>query len=174
MLGVGNHLGHTARHTQTHHLPHLPPHPAPYDLAHTPDNQQYDPWPEGWDHAPDPIDDNTLRVFLKNPDGIKPKAKDNCNKLDTGLKEFADLGVGIILINEHNSDTKQMEVRDGYRQKLLKHWPKNRTEFSSSTIPARNTYLPGGTLVTILNHWTSRVLSTETNPTKIDSGHVCI
>ena len=106
ILGVGNHLGQTAQHTQTHHLPHLPPHPAPYNLAHTPDNQPYDPWPEGWGHAPDPIDDNTLRIFLKNPDGIKPKIKDNCNKLDTGLKDLADLGAGIILINEHNSDTK--------------------------------------------------------------------
>ena len=60
-----------------------------------------------------------------------------------------------------------MDVRDGYRQKLIKHWPNNRTEFSSSIIPAINTYLPGGTLVTILNHWISRVLSKETDPTKM-------
>ena len=64
--------------------------------------------------------------------------------MDTGLKEFADLGARKILLNEHNADTKQMEVREGYRHKLLKHWPKIRTQFSSSTIPAKNTYLPGG------------------------------
>ena len=100
MLGVENYLGHTARDTQTHQLPHLPPHPASYELTQAENNQQYDPWSEGWRYAPDPTNENTLRIFLKNPDGIKPKEKQNCNKLDTGLKEFADLGTGIILLNE--------------------------------------------------------------------------
>ena len=110
MLGVGNHLGQTARQPQTQPLPYLPPHPEPYNLTKTPENQLYDPWPEGWGHAPDPIDTQTVRIFLKNPDGIKPKTKDICNKLDTGLKELADMSAGIILINEHNSDTKQIKV----------------------------------------------------------------
>ena len=121
MLGVGNHLGLTARQTQTQPLPYLPPYPAPYNINRTEDNQLYNPWPEGWGHAPDSINNNTLRIFLKNPDGIKPKTKDTCNKLDTGLKEFVDMGAGIILINEHNSDTKQIKVREGFRHKLLKH-----------------------------------------------------
>ena len=86
MLGVGDHLGQTTRHTQTQLLPHLPLHPALYDLTQTENNQQYDPCPEGWGHAPDPTNENTLRIFLKNPDGIKPKENQNCNKLDTGLK----------------------------------------------------------------------------------------
>ena len=123
MLGVGNHLGQTARQPQTQPLPYLPPHPEPYNLTKTPENQLYDPWPEGWGHAPDPIDTQTVRIFLKNPDGIKPKTKDICNKLDTGLKELADMSAGIILINEHNSDTKQRDVREGFRHRLLKHWP---------------------------------------------------
>ena len=110
MLGVGNHLGQTARHAQTQSLPYLPPHPALYNITITEDNQLYNPWTEGWGHTPDPIDTHTLRVFLKNPDGIKPKTTHICNKLDTGLKELADMSAGIILINKHSSDTKQVEV----------------------------------------------------------------
>ena len=31
------------------------------------------------------------------------------------------MGPGIILVNEHNLDTKQMEAREGFRHKLLKY-----------------------------------------------------
>ena len=74
MLGVGNHLGQQAQ-TQNA-LPYLPQHPAPYNIDLTPGNTRYDPWPEGWGHAPEQIDNQTLRILMKNPDGIKPKPSD--------------------------------------------------------------------------------------------------
>ena len=43
----------------------------------------------------------------------------------------------------------------------------NRTEYSSSKTPAHNTYLPGGTLVSVLNNWTGCILTTEVNPTQM-------
>ena len=104
---------------------------------------------------------------MKNPDGIKPKQADNFEKLEGGLKEMFDLQAGIILINEHNTDTKQIEVREGYRNKLLKHWPQNRTEYSSSKTSAPNTYLPGGTLISVLNNWIGCTLTTEVDPSKM-------
>ena len=125
MLGVGNHLGQNEQINNT--LPYLPNHPAPYNINVTSTNTRYNPWPGGWGHAPEPIDNQTLRILMKKPDGIKPKSSDHCEKLEAGLKDMADLHVGIILINERNSDTKQMEVREGFRHKLLKHWPTNRT-----------------------------------------------
>ena len=84
-----------------------------------------------------------------------------------GLKNLSELQTGIILINKHNSDKNQMEVREGYRHKLIKHWPLNRTEFSSSTIPTQNTYLPGNTLISVLNNWTGHILTSEVDPTKM-------
>ena len=165
MLGVGNHLGQQVPAPTT--LPYLPPYPTPINISVTPENTRYDPWPEGWGHAPEPIDNQTLRILMKNPDGIRPKQSDNCEKLEGGLKDMFDLQAGIILINEHNADTKQIDVREGYRHKLLKHWPTNRTEYSCSKTPAINTYLPGGTLITILNNWTGRILTTEVDSTKM-------
>ena len=52
--------------------------------------------------------------------GSNLKQQTIAKKLETSLKEMADLQAGIILLNEHNSDTKKMEVREGYRIKLLK------------------------------------------------------
>ena len=43
----------------------------------------------------------------------------------------------------------------------------NRTEYSTSEIKADNDYLPGGTLITVLNQWTNRILNSEVDPTKI-------
>ena len=44
--------------------------------------------------------------------GLNPKHPITAMKLESGLKEMAELQVGIILINEHNSDTKQIEVKE--------------------------------------------------------------
>ena len=78
---------------------------------------------------------------MKNPNGIRPRMSHQCNKLETGLPELFDMNAGIILLNEHNVDTKKPEVRDGYRHRLLKHWIHNRTEYSTSEIKAANDYL---------------------------------
>ena len=141
-------------------------HPTPYSTPPE-DGDFLDPWPEGWGHASEPIDHQNLRVLLKNPNGIRPRTSDVCNKLDTGLLVLVDLDAGLLLINEHNSDTKQLEVRDGFKNKLMRHWTKNRTVFSSRNIPATNTYLPGGNLVAALGLWTGRFLTSEVDPTQM-------
>ena len=80
---------------------------------------------------------------MKNPIGLTPKTSDNCEKLEASLKDMVDLQAGIILINEHNLETKQMKGREGYIPKLLKYWPLNRTEYSTSTTLVLNTSLLG-------------------------------
>ena len=92
---------------------------------------------------------------------------EKCNKLDTGLFELADLEARILLINDHNSDTKHQGVRNWFKHKLMRHWPANRTKLSSSNIPDQNTYLPGSTLVSVLGKWTNRILSSELDPTSM-------
>ena len=173
MLGIENYSGqqnpaantlHNTSNT-TNTLPYLSQYPAPYKKKH--DETPYNPWPDGWGHTPEPIGNETLRIFLKNLNGIRPWATQQCTKLDTGLPEFSDLTAGILLLNEHNTDTKKPEVREGYRRRLLKHWPHNRTEYSTSTIKATNDYLPGGTLISVFNHWTGRILNSEVDPTKM-------
>ena len=72
-----------------------------------------------------------------------------CPKLIHGFQDMADLGAGMILLNEINCDTKQSDVRDTYKVHLDKHWVQSRTEFSSSTLKPKNTYLPGGSLISI-------------------------
>ena len=36
-----------------------------------------------------------------------------CSKLEKGLQEFVNVHAGIILLNEHNSDTKQKRSEKG-------------------------------------------------------------
>ena len=100
---------------------------------------------------------------MKNPDGITPRLSETCTKLDIGLQDYSNMNAGILQINEHNSDTKNSEVREGYQNNLKKHWLHSRTEFSTSKISAKNDWLPKGTLVSILGKWTGRVLTTKTD-----------
>jgi len=131
------------------------------------DDKFFDPWPESGGHAPEPINHQTLRVILKNLNGIKPKKSNECNKLDTRLLEWANLDARLLLINEHNSGTKQLKVRDGFKHKLMRHWITHRSVFSSSIILVLNTYLPGGTLIVILGRWTGRFLTFKVDPTQM-------
>ena len=62
------------------------------------------------------------------------------------------LDVGIILFNEHNSDTKKSGIRVRYKMRLQKQWLVNRTEFSARKIKGQNDYLPGRTEILVLGH----------------------
>jgi len=42
---------------------------------------------------------------MKNPDIVRPRITQECVKLDTGLQDMHYLDAGIILFNEHKSDT---------------------------------------------------------------------
>ena len=98
------------------------PEPCPYDINSTYDGTPYDPWPDSWGHSPSDIQNDTLRLFLKNPNGIMSIPGQACPKLIHGLQDMADLGAGMILLNEINCDTKQSDVRDTYKVHLDKHW----------------------------------------------------
>ena len=111
-------------------------------------------------------------VFL-NPDGIMSTPGQTCPKLIHGLQGMADFGAGMILLNEINCDTKQSDVRDTYKVHLDKYWVQSRTEFSSSTLKTINTYLPGGSLISILGHWTSRIINTGVDSTKMGRWTCC-
>ena len=198
MLGVGNYSAPPCTpiihpeppHTFPHQ--HIPPPPPPYFNESVLDNQQirpiphcpyditskldgtpYDPWPDGWGHSPTEITDDTLRLFLKNPNGIIPSPGKVCPKLMHGLQSMADLGAGIILLNETNCDVKRSDVRDTYKTHLDKHWLHSRTEFTCSSIKPQNSYLPGGSLISILGHWTGRVINTEVDPTNMGRWTCC-
>ena len=146
---------------------------CPYDITSKIDGTPYDPWPDGWGHSPTEITEDTLRLFFKNPDGIISSSGKVCPKLMTGLQGMADLGAGIILLNEINCDVKRSDIRDTYKTHLDKHWIHSRTEFTCSTIKPQNTYLPGGSLISILGHWTGRVINTEVDPTKMGRWTCC-
>ena len=78
MLGVENHLRQQAQAPTP--LPYLSLYPAPYNINVSTANTRDDPWTEGWGHAPEPIDNQTLRILMKSPNGIKPKTTDHCKK----------------------------------------------------------------------------------------------
>ena len=91
-----------------------------------------------------------------------------CPKLMNGLQGMVDLGAGMILLNEINCDVKRSDIRDTYKTHLDKHWLHSRTEFTCSTVKPQNTYLPGGSLISALGHWTGRVINTEVDSTKME------
>ena len=128
--------------------------PCPYDITSTIDRDPYDPWPNGWGHSPTEINEDTFRLFFKNPDGIMSVSRKACPKLMNGLQDMAELGTGMILLNEINCDVKRSDIRDTYKAHLDKHWIHSRTEFTCSTVKPQNNYLPGGSLIPILGHWT--------------------
>ena len=97
---------------------------------------------------------------MKNPNGVKPHILSECAKLDTYLQDMFALNAGMIMLNEHNSDTKKPEIRDGYNLRLKKNWLMNRSVFLTSKIRAQNDYLPEGMVVSILGSYAGRVLNT--------------
>jgi len=91
------------------------PNNYPYDITPTIEGVPYGPWPDRWGHSPSEINNDTLRLFLKNPDGIMSKSGKACPKLIHGLQGMADLGAGMILLNEINCDVKRSDIRETYK-----------------------------------------------------------
>ena len=132
-----------------------------------------DPWPDGWGHSPTDIDDDTLRIFQKNPNGIMSLTGTACPKLVNGFQDMADLNAGIIFLHEINCDVKWSEVRDMFTIHLYKHWLHSRSELTCSKTIPKNDYFPGGALLSVLGHWTGRIINTEVDPSQMGCWTCC-
>ena len=111
--------------------------------------------------------------FKKNPNRVMSQSGTACPKLVKGFQDMSDLNAGIILLQEINCDVKRSEVRDKYKIHLDKHWLHSRSELTCSRTMPKNDYLPRGALISVLGHWTGRIINTEVDPSKMGRWTCC-
>jgi hypothetical protein len=115
-----------------------------------------------WGHVMDGIDMlKTFRIVLQNPNGI---SSDHSNvEFQYGLAQCRHLGIGVISLAE----TKLIWM--GSVNYYTNRWFHQTWDFSAISFSQVNeiffsTFQPGGTLTSIVDHWTSRLHSKRQDP----------
>jgi len=109
-------------------------------------------------HSMVQIDNTTVyRILLQNPNGINPNP-DNYN-FQLSLNVCYDQCISFIGLTETNINWLQHQNREHLRTSLRKWWDGTTFQTSTSTIPFKEKYKPGGTVSIVCgNHWVARVI----------------
>ena len=118
---------------------------------------------EPWGHLPEEIDTSAVfRVLLQNPNGLKFSEGDDLARYS--FSEAYHLGVGALCLPETNTNWNIPSSLSKLSRIIRPIWQSSCTQTSHINDEFENIYQPGGTLTTICNNWTSRILEKGSDP----------
>jgi len=118
---------------------------------------------EVWGHHIEEIDiDTTICLFFNNPNGLKLTT--DPQSIQYSLSLLSSLGAGGICLAETNINWGNYQVSQRFWSLIKQTWQHSTYTTSHGEGPIVGEIQPGGTLTTIMNKWTSRVLERGTDP----------
>ncbi len=118
---------------------------------------------EPWGHLSEEIDTSKVfRVLLQNPNSLKLSEGDEMARYS--FSEAFHLGVGAICLPETNTNWNLRSSLSQISWIIKPIWQCSCTQTSHLDDNFESTYPPGGTLTTICNNWTSRILEKGADP----------
>ena len=102
--------------------------------------------------------DNHIRISSINPNGLR------FSTLPTAIQFSLDLDTDIQCFSEINLDTQQRAVRRQLLHRVRTADPKAKSTWSSSQVPAVNTFKPGGTGMITYSRLASKVRQMGSDP----------
>ena len=111
-----------------------------------------EPWGDPLQDKPDDV----TRVYVTNLNGIQLDARGG--KFDTVCRTIRDLKADIFCGQEHdNVDTTQAPLRNIIFDTASQHWERHRIVISTTPIPFKTPFKPGGTFVLTTGSLTGRI-----------------
>ncbi len=119
--------------------------------------------PDVFGHLPQEIDTSrTLRIVLQNPNGIRPSVTEPDFMFSLHLCH--QIGVGAICLAETNLNWNHSQHSTALRHCLHRNWSSSKYQFSIPEEKFIGNYQPGGTLTIVTDRWTSKVITTGSDP----------
>jgi hypothetical protein len=119
--------------------------------------------PNTWGHTLESIDTaSTFRILLQNPNGIKPSVTEP--EFLFSLHLCNEIGAGAICLAETNLNWNHSQHHVSLRRCLFRNWKAAKFETSVPEERFLGNYQPGGTATIVTNRWTSRVVTSGSDP----------
>ncbi len=118
---------------------------------------------EVWGHFPEKIEEkSTLRLVFANPRGLKLTY--DIFETEYSMGRCQSLGVGAMCLAESNLNWSHPTANGKFHEALRKIWHHSKVAKSHTKDSFSTMNQPGGTVTTVLNHWTSRVIESGEDP----------
>ena len=95
------------------------------------------------------------RVYITNLNGLQLDARGG--KFDSVCRSMKEIQVDVLCAQEHNVDTTQASLRNIIFDTARQHWDRHRLVISTSPIPFKTQFKPGGTMVLTTGSLTGRM-----------------
>jgi hypothetical protein len=119
--------------------------------------------PDVFGHLPQEIDTSlTLRIVLQNPNGIRPSVTEPDFMFSLHLCH--QIGVGAICLAETNLNWNHSQHSTALRRCLHRNWSSSKFQPSIPEEKFIGNYQPGGTITIVTDRWTSKVITTGSDP----------
>jgi hypothetical protein len=119
--------------------------------------------PDTWGHMPEEIDaTSTFRILLQNPNGIRPSVTNP--EFLFSLHLCHEVGIGAICLAETNLNWHHAHHHAALKRCLHRNWQASKFQTSIPDEIFLGDYQPGGTATIVPDRWTSRAISSGSDP----------